>query len=94
MEQCLHCGQRLYFVPLPGEVFTSCLAHGEEVCQIDLATGVSPAIKKHGIRKVPCERFIAGKSLCETADDKPFTLHPVRDAGEKYLLKVGFAQSA
>jgi len=77
---------------LPGEVFTSCWAYNEEVSQIDLATGVSPAIKKHGIEGVPCEEFIPGKSICEPADDRPFDLSSVREAGEKWLLEIGFTQ--
>ena len=85
MKQCLHCAKRMYFVPLPGEVFTCCAAHNEDISQIDLATGVSPAVKEHGIKGVLCEKFGAGKSICEPDKDKPFNLSSVRMSGEGWL---------
>ncbi len=88
MEQCLYCGRRLYFVPLSGEVFTCCAAHDEGVRQIDIATGVSPAIKRHGLEGVPCGKFGAGRSICEPDRDKPFNLHSVREFGEGWLKNL------
>lgn len=78
MEQCLHCRNRLFFEPLPDETFTCCWAHGETVTDIDLETGVSPAIEEYGLKNVPCDKFWGGKSICLQA-------HPVREDGERFL---------
>jgi len=75
----------MFFVPLPGEVFTCCAAHKEGVGQIDIAAGASPAIKKHGIKGAPCYKFGPGISICEPDREEPFNLHPVREFGEEWL---------
>lgn len=85
MEQCLGCKDRIFFVPLPGEVFTCCRAYGEGVEDIDIPKGVSPAIQKHGLDGETCEKFGEGKSICEISKDDPFSIPPIRQAGEDYL---------
>jgi hypothetical protein len=89
--QCLWCLSRLFFVPLPGEVFTMCRAHGETVEQIDVKSGFSPAIKRHLMEGVPCNKFGAGQSPCEPLKEEPFNIPPVRREGERWLLANHFS---
>jgi len=81
MEQCLRCQWRLFFKPLPDETFTACMAFSETVGQINLRTGVSPSIKEHGLESKPCNKFQAGRSLCEDH------AYPARRVGEIWLFK-------
>lgn len=86
MEQCPSCTGYLFFEPLPNEIFACCQRHGEEVKDIDLKTGVSPAIKRHGLKGIPCKKIEQGKSICYVSQERPFSLHPIREKGEKELL--------
>jgi hypothetical protein len=86
MKQCLGCAYRLFFKPLSDETFTCCFVWEETVEDINLSTGVSPAIQRYGVKGFPCGNFEPGKSICETPASAPFTLHPIRVAGEKNLL--------
>ncbi len=88
MEQCLECSHRLFFKPLPDETFTCCFAHGERALDINIRTGVSPAIKKHRLENKPCGKFSRGESVFEAPVAKPFLIHPARKDGEEYLLKI------
>jgi hypothetical protein len=88
MKQCDKCTGYLFFKPLPDETFSCCGAWKESVEDIDLKSGVSPKIQTHRIDGVPCRRFKKGKSICETSKEQPFKLHPVREAGEKFLERA------
>ena len=88
MEQCLHCSGYLFFKPLPDETFACCDRYGEKVEDIDLRKGVSPAIEEHCLKGIHCERFQKGESIFCTSPEKPFELHPVRKAGEEFLLRA------
>ena len=88
MEQCSFCVGYLFSEPLPNEIFACCQKHGEEVKDIDLKKGVSPAIEKHGLREIFCKRFERGKSICYTSETAPFSLDPIRVKGEKELLAL------
>jgi hypothetical protein len=85
--KCLKCKNRLFFKPLPDETFTCCLAWGEGVQNINIRTGVSPAIKKYGLDGNPCGNFKPGISICQTDESgkSPFLIHPIRREGEKFL---------
>ncbi|MBU2579774.1 hypothetical protein KJ756_02010 [Patescibacteria group bacterium] len=85
MEQCLHCAGYLFFKPLPDETFACCQKHDENIKDINLKTGASPAIEKHGLKGVLCKKFKPGKSICCTSEVTPFLLHPARVEGEKEL---------
>jgi len=85
MDQCLHCANRLFFKPLPDETFTCCFAWGETVRNIDLRTGVSPAIKKYGLEGNPCGKFKPGSSICQTEEKTSFLIHPARTEGEEFI---------
>lgn len=86
MEQCLKCANRLFFEPLPAEVFTCC-AIGESVEDINLLSGVSTKVAKYGSGEIECSDFQPGESICKTKKEAPFYIHPTRMEGEKYLLK-------
>jgi len=88
IEQCLHCEHRLFFKPLSNETFTCCFAFGETVEAIDIRTGVSPAIKKHGLEMIPCEEFKSGSSIFQDNPNNPFDIHPTRKKGEDFLLRL------
>lgn len=88
MEQCLHCEYMLFFDPFGGDSYTCCSKHGENFRDIDIKTGFSPAIFKHGLNEVPCCKFSPGTSICNPAIDKPFLLNPIRQEGEEYLRKI------
>lgn len=88
MKQCLHCAHRLFFKLFGNDGYTCCFSHGETVKDIDIKTGFSPATLKHGLKEVPCSKFSQGSSIFEPPADKPFLIHPVRKAGEKYLQKI------
>lgn len=88
--QCWYCRFRLFFKPVPGETFSCCSEHKETVESINFEIGVSPVIQRHGIEGVVCGKFKVGRSVCETNDDQPFELHPVRVTGEKFILKRCF----
>jgi len=79
--QCLYCKWRLFFKPLPDETFIACKAFAETVKQIDLRTGISPAIKRYGQGSEFCRKFKTGRSPCE--DSK----YQVRNLGEALLLR-------
>jgi hypothetical protein len=81
LMQCLHCAWRLFFKPLSDETFTACMAYKETAGQINLRTGVSPAIKRHGMGSEFCRKFKTGRSPCE--DSK----YQVRNLGEALLLR-------
>ncbi len=86
--QCARCASRLFFVPLPGEVFTACAAWKENVKDIDVRQGISPAVKRHGMGGGLCKQFAPGKSVCEPMSDKPFLIPEIRREGEKYFMKI------
>ena len=88
MEQCLYCEHRLFFKPFPNETFTCCFAWGEKVGDIDLGTGLSPAVKLHGLEEKPCEKFKAGSSAFQDYPNDPFYVHSTRREGEKFLFKM------
>ena len=88
MKQCLGCKFRLFFTPLPSDVYICCLAHNESAKDINLKTGVSDAIFKHGLKNALCKRWAAGKSICEPDKRNPFLIHHERVQGEAYLLKL------
>jgi len=88
MEQCDKCEGYLFFKPLPDETFSCCDAWGESVEDIDLKSNVSPKIQMHRTDEIPCRRFGEGKSICETSEEEPFKLHPVRETGEKFLKRA------
>ncbi len=88
MEQCLYCQHRLFFKPLSNETFTCCFAYGEGVQDINIRTGVSPAIKKYGLDGNPCEKFELGTSAFQSPVDNPFYVHPTRKAGEEFFFKI------
>lgn len=79
MEQCMHCKNKLIFKPLPDESFACCWAHDEKVKDIDLVTGVSPAIARHGLNNVPCKRFSGGESICSLS---------MKEEGERLIRKA------
>lgn len=85
MNQCIECKNRLFFKPLPNETFSCCDVWGETVENIDLKTGVSAKIQIHEVDDIPCEKMKKGRSICETSEKEPFKLHPIREAGEKFL---------
>lgn len=76
MEQCMYCLYRIFFKPLSDEGFTCCWAHDEKVEDIDISKGVSPAIERHGLNNIPCNKFIGGTGL--------FSLSLKKD-GERFL---------
>lgn len=78
--QCWYCCWRLFFKPLSDETFTACMAYKETAGQINMRTGISPAIKRYGISEF-CRKFKTGRSPCE--DSK----YQVRILGEALLLK-------
>ena len=88
MEQCWHCAGYLFFKPLSDETFACCDRHGETVKDIDLRKGVSPAIERHGLKGIICEKYKIGESICHTSQKKPLSLHPIREKGEKELLAL------
>lgn len=91
MIQCLYCRHRLFFKPFSDESFTCCLAHRETVEDINIRTGVSPAIERHGLKNAPCYRykFGIGKSISNCSEDgNPFKVHPVKKDGERYLRNL------
>ncbi len=88
IEQCLYCAGYLFFKPLSDETFFCCGKHEETVKDIDIQTGVSPAIKRHGLEGVPCGKFEPGESICDTSKEKPFLFHPIRIKGEEELLAL------
>lgn len=79
MEQCMYCRNRIFLKPLPDEGFTYCWAYGERVGDIDIEKGVSPAIEKHGLNNIPCEKFGGGASICFSS---------MREDGERFLRNV------
>ncbi|MBU1177038.1 MAG: hypothetical protein ABIG88_03625 [Patescibacteria group bacterium] len=79
MKQCLYCQYRLFLKPLSDEGFTYCWAHGERVGNIDLATGVSPAVERHGLNNVPCRKFYGGTSICTPV---------MKENGERFLRNI------
>lgn len=88
MEQCGRCIGHLFFEPMPNDIFAFCQKYGEGIKDIDLKTGASPAIKKHGLENILCEKFKKGKSVCHTSEKHPFLLHSIRKKGEKDLLML------
>lgn len=88
MEQCWHCIGYLFFKPLSSETFACCQEYDESIEDINLKTGVSPAIKRHGLEEVPCGKFKPGKNVCCTSKEFPLLLHPIREKGEKELLEL------
>jgi hypothetical protein len=84
--QCCFCNGYLFFTPWPCDAFSCCQKHNETYLSIDLATGVSPAIKKHGLEGKPCSKFRAGQSPCVTSDPQNLNLViPLRQAGETHI---------
>lgn len=88
MNQCSICKHLLFFKPLPDDTFSCCGERGESVKDIDLKTGLSPAIEKYGTDEESCDLFGEGRSICETSEKEPFKLHPIREEGEKFLCKL------
>ena len=88
MKQCDQCAGFLFFKPLPDETFSCCDIWEESVESINLESGVSPRIQKHRTDEIVCGKFEEGKSICETSEEQPFKLHPVREAGEKFLERA------
>lgn len=88
MEQCLNCSGYLFFKPMSNETFACCGSHRETVKDIDLGKGVSPAIERHGLKEIPCQKFKAGKSICSTPEKRPFLVHPIRQSGEDFLQET------
>lgn len=88
MSQCFDCVNRLKLKPLPDETFLFCPKQGETVADINIRTGVSPAIDKHGFTGILCDKFTAGKSIGEPPDDRPFDIPEERLVAEKFLLEI------
>lgn len=86
MSQCFDCVNRLKLKPLPDETFLFCPKQGETVVDINIRTGVSPAIEEHGFIGTPCDKFKPGKSVGDPPDDRPFDIPEERLAAEKILL--------
>ena len=85
--QCGFCANYLFFVPIANDVYAMCRGYNEGFEDIDMGAGASPAIKKYGLMGAPCEKFTAGRSLCQPLSEEPFSLHSFRQTGEKWLLK-------
>jgi len=79
MEQCLYCQYRLFLKPLSDEGFTYCLAHGEKAEDINLRTGVSPAIERHGLNDVPCRKFEGNMRIFPSS---------IKEDGERFLRNI------
>jgi len=88
MKKCFNCKGYLFFKPLSDETFRCCEIHGETVKDINLETGVSPAIQVHLLEKKPCRMFLPGKSPCQPPSRRPFRISPLRRNGESFLLQV------
>jgi len=86
-KECWNCVGYLFFKPLSDDTMTCCESHGETVKDINLETGVSPAIQRHKIEKVPCRKFKKGKSQCWPSKKSPFRISPLRANGERVLLQ-------
>lgn len=86
-NQCFECRGHLFFKPLSDSTLCCCLWKGETAEDIDLDSGVSPAIQKHGLEHEPCDGFKKGKSICEPSKRKPFDIHQVRMEGEAVLKR-------
>jgi len=85
--QCAKCASRLFFIPLPAEVFTACGARNETVKDIDIGKGISPFVAANGMGGGICHKFTRGKSVCEPTIEKPFLIPKIRQDGEAYLMK-------
>lgn len=86
-NQCFECRSHLFFKPLPDSTFCCCSLKGETAEDIDLNSGVSPAIQKHGFEHKPCDGFIRGKSVCDPPKKRPFDIHQIRKEGETVLKR-------
>lgn len=87
--RCLGCRYYVWLKPLPDETFAFC-GDGETVKDVDLESGVSPAINRHLYQGAACGKFKRGPSISETDPENPFVLHPVRHQGEQYIFKNSF----
>lgn len=87
MSQCHGCQGYLFFTPFPGDTFACCSIRKENVKDISLRTGLSPAIQKYGQEEIPCLLMKPGKSVCVFLDNQPFALSQTRKEGEEYLRK-------
>ncbi|MCX6729885.1 MAG: hypothetical protein NT058_00060 [Candidatus Portnoybacteria bacterium] len=83
--QCFTCMYRLFFKPEPDGTYSCCDILEETVDDIDLNSGVSPSILKHGVNGEPCVSRAFGSSICETDPNKPFDVPIVRLLGEEKL---------
>lgn len=88
MSECFGCAKMLKLKPLPDETFLFCPTQGEKVVDINIRTGLSSAIEKHGFLRIPCDKFIAGKSIGDPPDDRPFDIPKERLEAEKILLEI------
>lgn len=88
MADCINCKGYVFFKPLSNESFSCCQKYDETVQDIDLGTGVSPMIKKYWLGMEDCNKFKRGDSICLTLPENPFKIHPIRQAGEKFLKQA------
>jgi len=64
-----------------------CAAHKESVRDINLTTGMSPAIQRRWEHQ-ECSFFEEGESCCEIPKGNPFDVPKIRLEGEKYYLSL------
>ena len=78
MEQCMYCRNRIFLKPLPDEGFTFCWAYDDGAMNINLKTGVSSSIEKHGLNNITCWKFSPGISMSVYS---PY----IKEEGEQFL---------
>lgn len=78
--QCWECSRWLFFIPLPGEVFSCCEAYNETAKDINIDIGVSSAVNKYGILNVSCPKFLSGRSVCHNPNNS------IKKEGEQFFL--------
>ncbi|MEK7163009.1 MAG: hypothetical protein AAB696_01845 [Patescibacteria group bacterium] len=87
--KCYNCKNYLFFKPIPDDTFVCCSGYGESVKDINLYSGMSPAIEKYYcFESERCKKFRRGKSSCSPPHSKPFNIPDIRIAGEAILIKL------